>query len=160
MQNNNNHGVTLGPELEAEISQLLARRYKRYLAPHDIFVVSTEIGHAFAAVNAVFRAHSDAHEYEVSVCVECEPNQIQNPMDAHAHALNAMDDVWGEFFEAQRIFHYPENWLEYHRDNMKVLLRVEHRNPHLDAQADAFLREHGIDASGFDIVANASIDES
>ncbi|MFA5623694.1 MAG: hypothetical protein WC966_01370 [Bradymonadales bacterium] len=151
MQLPKDKGVSLGSELEAEIAKVLARRYRRYLSPGECFVIKTEVGHAFAALECVFYSTDHDQEYSVDLCLECETNKIQNPMDAHSAALDAMDDVWAEFFESDRIFHYSENWLEYSRGEHKVLMRVEHRSPKLDASADEFLRQHGLDEFGEEI---------
>ena len=138
-----NKGVTLGPEVESEIAQVIAKRYKRFLAPGEKFTVKTEVCHHFGLVSATLSNADRTTNVCVEVSVECEANQIENPLDAYNKALDVLDLVWLDYFDSDRISHYLPIWQSYEIDNQTVNVRLEHNNPALDDAASEFLKAHG-----------------
>ena len=85
----------------------------------------------------------------MEVCVNCEDNNIANPVDAHHTSLDVMQLVFDDFFTSDRVSHYLSIWQEYEMNDQKVRVRIERKNGQLEDQADAFLRAHGFDLGGF-----------
>ncbi len=138
-----NKGVSLGPEVESEIAQVIAKRYKRFLSPGEKFAVKTEVCHHFGLVSATLTNDERTTNVCVEVSVECEVNQIENPLDAYNKALDVLDLVYLDYFDSDRISHYLPIWQSYEIDNQTVNVRLEHNNPALDDEASAFLKAHG-----------------
>ena len=136
-------GVSLGPEVEQEIAQVLKKRYARFLDGTESFSVKTEVCHQFGLVSAVLTNPEHTTYVCVETSVECEENQIDNPMDAYDKALDVMDLVWLDYFDSDRISHYLPIWQAYEIDSMSVNVRLEHSNPSLDDEASEFLKAHG-----------------
>ncbi len=136
-------GVSLGPEVEQEIAQVLKKRYARFLEGTESFSVKTEVCHQFGLVSAVLTNPEHTTYVCVETSVECEENQIDNPMDAYDKALDVMDLVWLDYFDSDRISHYLPIWQAYEIDSMSVNVRLEHSNPSLDDEASEFLKAHG-----------------
>ena len=141
-------GVSLGVEVESEIAQVLAKRYKRFLSKDEHFSVKTEVCHHFGLVSAELTNPDRTTAVCVEVSVECEPNQIENPLDAYNKALDVLDLVYLDYFDSDRISHYLPIWQSYEIDDQTVNVRLEHSNPALDDAASEFLKAHGFLESG------------
>lgn len=138
-----NKGVSLGVETEEELGRVMSKRYGRFLREGERFHVTTEVCHHFGLVSAVLTSEDRESYVTVEVSVECEPNQIENPMDAYREAVDAMDLVWLDYFDSDRISHYLPIWQSYELEGKHINVRFDHCNPALDDAASAFLREHG-----------------
>ena len=141
-------GVSLGPEVENEIAQVMTKRYKRFLNKDEKFSVKTEVCHHFGLVRAELSNPGRTTSVCVEVSVECEPNQIENPLDAYNKALDVLDLVYLDYFDSDRISHYLPIWQSYEIDDQTVNVRLEHSNPALDDAASEFLKSHGFLESG------------
>lgn len=145
-----NKGVSLGPEVEADIAAALAKRYKNYLSKDERFTVKTEVCHHFGLVSSELTNPGRTTQVCVEVSVETEENQIENPMDAYTKALDVLDLIWRDYFDSDRVTHYLPIWQSYEIDNIHVNARLEHSNPALDDEASAFLRAHGFTEGGLE----------
>lgn len=143
-----NKGVSLGPEVEQEVADVMQKRYKRFLHGDEHFVVKTEVCHHFGLVSSVLSNSERTTEVYVEVSVECEENKIDNPIDAYNKALDVLDLVWLDYFDSERISHYLPIWQSYEIDSMNVNVRLEHSNPSLDDAASEFLKSHGLLENG------------
>lgn len=143
-----NKGVSLGPEVESEIAGVLLKRYARFLKKDEQFRVKTEVCHHFGLVSCFLSNPSNTTSVCLEVSVECEPNNIENPIDAYNRALDTLDTVWLEYFDSDRISHYLPIWQAYDHDGLHVNVRLEHSNPALDDEASAFLKAHGFTEGG------------
>ena len=143
-----NKGVSLGAELERDIAEVMTKRYGRFLRPTETFHVTTEVCHHFGLVSSELR--SEDRRVFVEVSVECEPNKIDNPMDAYQEALDDLDLVWLDYFDSERISHYLPIWQSYEIGKKSVNVRLEHSNPALDDEASAFLLAHGFTEGGLE----------
>lgn len=141
-------GVSLGAEAEQEVADVMRKRYARFLAEDESFTVKTEVCHHFGLVSAVLVSRSRSIHACVEVSVECEPNKIENPIEAYQKALDVMDLVWLDYFDSDRIAHYLPIWQNYEIDSMEVNVRLEHNNPALDDEASEFLKAHGFRENG------------
>lgn len=141
-------GVSLGEEVEQEVSEVMRKRYARFLAEDESFAVKTEVCHRFGLVSAVLSSKSRATHASVEVSVECEPNKIDNPIEAYQKALDVMDLVWLDYFDSDRISHYLPIWQGYELDSMEVNVRFDHCSPALDDEASEFLKAHGFRENG------------
>ncbi len=145
-----NKGVSLGAEVEAEVAEVMQKRYKRFLEGDEHFQIKTEVCHHFGMVSSVLSNTARTTQVTVEVSVECEENQIENPIDAYNKALDVLDLVWLDYFDSDRIAHYLPIWQSYDIDFMTVNVRLEHCNPSLDDEASAFLKAHGLLENGLD----------
>ena len=136
-------GVSLGPEVETEIAQVMLKRYKRFLDNSERFKVKTEVCHHFGLVSAELSNPDRTTQVCVEVSVECEPNHIENPIDAYNKALDVLDLVFLDYFDSDRISHYLPIWQSYEIDDQTVNVRLEHSNPAMDDAASEFLKAHG-----------------
>ena len=146
---NEEKGISLGPEREGEIASLLKKFFHHWLLPGENFVVKTEICHEFAYVSSSLEGNHEGENFCVEVCVNCEDNNIANPVDAHHTSLDVMQLVFDDFFTSDRVSHYLSIWQEYEMNDQKVRVRIERKNGQLEDQADAFLRAHGFDLGSF-----------
>ena len=142
------HGVSLGKDVELEIAQAMKKRYQRFLSRTESFTVVTEVCHQFGLVSAHLSNPERTTCVDFEVCIECEPNDIDNPMDAYQIALDGLDTIILEFFDSDRIAHYLPLWQSYDLDGHTAYIRLEHSNPALDDEASAFLRAHGFTDDG------------
>ena len=145
-----NKGVSLGVDLEKDIAEAMTRRYARVLRPTETFHVTTEVCHHFGLVSSELRSEDRHSHVFVEVSVECEPNKIDNPMDAYQEALDVLDLVWLDYFDSDRISHYLPIWQSYEIEKKSVNVRLEHSNPALDDEASAFLLAHGFTEGGLE----------
>ena len=141
-------GVSLGEEVELEVADVMRKRYARFLAEDESFVVKTEVCHRFGLVSSVLSSVSRTSHACVEVSVECEPNKIENPIEAYQKALDVMDLVWLDYFDSDRISHYLPVWQSCDHDSLVVNVRLDHCNPALDDEASAFLKAHGFLENG------------
>ena len=145
-----NKGVSLGVDLEKDIAEAMTKRYARFLRPTETFHVTTEVCHHFGLVSSELRSEDRHSHVFVEVSVECEPNKIDNPMDAYQEALDVLDLVWLDYFDSDRISHYLPIWQSYEIEKKSVNVRLEHSNPALDDEASAFLLAHGLTEGGLE----------
>ena len=145
-----NKGVSLGVDLEKDIAEAMTKRYARFLRPTETFHVTTEVCHHFGLVSSELRSEDRHSHVFVEVSVECEPNKIDNPMDAYQEALDVLDLVWLDYFDSDRISHYLPIWQSYEIEKKSVNVRLEHSNPALDDEASAFLLAHGFTEGGLE----------
>ena len=145
-----NKGVSLGVDLEKDIAEAMTKRYARFLRPTETFHVTTEVCHHFGLVSSELRSEDRHSHVCVEVSVECEPNKIDNPMDAYQEALDVLDLVWLDYFDSDRISHYLPIWQSYEIEKKSVNVRLEHSNPALDDEASAFLLAHGFTEGGLE----------
>ena len=145
-----NKGVSLGVDLEKDIAEPMTKRYARFLRPTETFHVTTEVCHHFGLVSSELRSEDRHSHVFVEVSVECEPNKIDNPMDAYQEALDVLDLVWLDYFDSDRISHYLPIWQSYEIEKKSVNVRLEHSNPALDDEASAFLLAHGFTEGGLE----------
>ena len=145
-----NKGVSLGVDLEKDIAEAMTKRYARFLRPTETFHVTTEVCHHFGLVSSELRSEDRHSHVFVEVSVECEPNKIDNPMDAYQEALDVIDLVWLHYFDSDRISHYLPIWQSYEIEKKSVNVRLEHSNPALDDEASAFLLAHGFTEGGLE----------
>lgn len=145
-----NKGVSLGADLEKDIAEAMTKRYARFLRPTETFHVTTEVCHHFGLVSSELRSEDRHSHVFVEVSVECEPNKIDNPMDAYQEALDVLDLVWLDYFDSDRISHYLPIWQSYEIEKKSVNVRLEHSNPALDDEASAFLLAHGFTEGGLE----------
>ena len=145
-----NKGVSLGVDLEKDIAEVMTKRYARFLRPTETFHVTTEVCHHFGLVSSELRSEDRHSHVFVEVSVECEPNKIDNPMDAYQEALDVLDLVWLDYFDSDRISHYLPIWQSYEIEKKSVNVRLEHSNPALDDEASAFLLAHGFTEGGLE----------
>ena len=150
-------GVSLGKDVEAEIARTMQKRYQRFLSKTESFDVVTEVCHQFGLVRAHLSNPERTTCVDFEVCIECELNEIDNPMDAYQAALDGLDTIILEFFDSDRIAHYLPIWQSYDLDGYTAHIRLEHSNPALDDEASAFLRAHGFTEDG--LLANAADDD-
>ena len=143
-----NKGVSLGPDVEGEIAEIMAKRYARFLTQDEKFAIKTEVCHHFGLVSSTLSNPSRTTWVCVETSVECEDNHIENPIEAYQKALDVLDLVWLDYFDSDRISHYLPIWQSYEIDDLHVNVRLEHYNPALDDQASEFLLAHGYNASG------------
>lgn len=143
-------GVSLGKELEDEIAEVMTKRYARFLRPGESFSVKTEVCHHFGLVSSELQSEDRQSHVWIEASVECEPNKIENPMDAYQEALDVLDLVWLDYFDSDRISHYLPIWQSYEIDSKTVNVRLEHCNPALDDEAAAFLLAHGFTEGGLE----------
>lgn len=141
-------GVSLGPEAEQEVAEVMQKRYARFLDDDEHFIVKTEVCHHFGLVSARLTNGARTTDVCVEVSVECEPNKIENPMDAYTQALDVLDLVWLDYFDSDRISHYLPIWQSYDIDAKTVNVRLEHSNPALDDEVSEFLKAHGFLENG------------
>ena len=141
-------GVSLGPEAEQEVAEVMQKRYVRFLDGDEHFIVKTEVCHHFGLVSAQLTNAARTTNVWVEVSVECEPNKIENPMDAYTQALDVLDLVWLDYFDSDRISHYLPVWQSYEIDSKQVNVRLEHSNPALDDEVSEFLKAHGFLENG------------
>ena len=145
-----NKGVSLGVDLEKDIAEAMTKRYARFLRTTETFHVTTEVCHHFGLVSSELRSEDRHSHVFVEVSVECEPNKIDNPMDAYQEALDVLDLVWLDYFDSDRISHYLPIWQSYEIEKKSVNVRLEHSNPALDDEASAFLLAHGFTEGGLE----------
>ena len=145
-----NKGVSLGVDLEKDIAEAMTKRYARFLRPTETFHVTTEVCHHFGLVSSELRSEDRHSHVFVEVSVECEPNKIDNPMDAYQEALDVLDLAWLDYFDSDRISHYLPIWQSYEIEKKSVNVRLEHSNPALDDEASAFLLAHGFTEGGLE----------
>ncbi len=144
-------GVSLGSDLEAEIAEAMMQRYKRFLNPNERFTVKTEVCHQFGLVSALLTSTDRTTNVEAEVCIECEPNDLDNPIEAYQVALDVLDTVLLEYFDSDRISHYLPIWQCYEVDDHTANVRLDHANLALDDEASAFLKAHGFTEGGLEI---------
>ncbi len=144
----NDKGVSLGADVEQDIATEMKKRYKRFLAPDEVITAKTEVCHQFGYVSAHLENADKSSLIDVEVCVECDPNMIESPMDAYDRALDTIDAVLLDFFDSDRISHYLPIWQEYQVDDLTANIRFEHVNKALDDEASAFLLAHGFTEGG------------
>lgn len=142
------HGVSLGKDVEQDIAQVMKKRYQRFLSKTESFTVATEVCHQFGLVRAHLSNPERTTCVDFEVCIECEPNEIDNPMDAYQAALDGLDTIILEFFDSDRIAHFLPIWQSYELDGHTAYIRLEHSNPALDDEASAFLLAHGFTEGG------------
>ena len=140
--------MSLGKDVELEIAQAMKKRYQRFLSRTESFSVVTEVCHQFGLVSAHLSNPERTTCVDFEVCIECEPNEIDNPMDAYQMALDGLDTIILEFFDCDRIAHYLPIWQSYDLDGHTAYIRLERSNPALDDEASAFLRAHGFTEGG------------
>ena len=145
-----NKGVSLGVDLGGRLAETMTKRYARLLRPTETFHVTTEVCHHFGLVSSELRSEDRHSHVFVEVSVECEPNKIDNPMDAYQEALDVLDLVWLDYFDSDRISHYLPIWQSYEIEKKSVNVRLEHSNPALDDEASAFLLAHGFTEGGLE----------
>lgn len=145
-----NKGVSLGADLEKDIASAMTKRYERFMRPTESFRVTTEVCHHFGLVSSELTSEDRRSHVWAEVSVECEPNKIENPMDAYQEALDVLDLVWLDYFGSERISHYLPIWQSYEFGKRKVNVRLEHCNPAADDEATAFLLAHGFTEGGLE----------
>jgi len=141
-------GVSLGAEVEREVASLMAKRYGRFISGDERFSIKTGVCHRFGYVSGNLTNPARTTQLCVEVCVECEENDISNPVEAYQLSLDVADIVLLDYFDSDRISHYLPVWQRYDVPPHTVLVRLEHANPALDDEASAFLRAHGFTADG------------
>jgi len=144
-------GVSLGADLEQEIAEAMMTRYKRFLNPNEKFEVKTEVCHQFGLVSAHLTSTDRTTNVEAEVCIECEANDLDNPIEAYQVALDVLDTVLLEYFDSDRISHYLPIWQCYEVDDHTANVRLDHANLALDDEASAFLKAHGFTDGGLEI---------
>ena len=144
-------GVSLGSELEADIARAMLTRYKRFLKPSESFSIKTEVCHQFGLVSAHLIDSDRTSDVQAEVSIECEPNKLDNPIEAYQLALDVLDTVLLEYFDSDRISHYLPIWQSYEIDEHTANVRLEHSNPGLDDEASAFLKAHGYTEGGLEL---------
>jgi len=139
--------VALGQDFSDEVEAALRKRHPALDASEDI-EVSGEIAHGHALLNLSIENDEATERLALHVCVECEPNDIDNPLEARDAALDYMDVILADFLDNDRRLTVLPTWDAHDVSGTTIKVRGEVTNPTAERAADDFLAEHGFAPDG------------
>ena len=150
-EQNGNKAQPFPEQYRRKVTSSLQERLGAFLADDEVLAITGELGHGHSYVKCEI-SRADRHfELALELAVECEANEIANPLDARDRVLDKLDEQLHEFFASERMLRFPPLWVEQDMDGTKVRIRGHVVNPALEAEADALLKAHGFSVDGEEI---------
>lgn len=131
----------------AQITDALRKRHRR-ISPRERLEIDGELGHGHTLVELRLSTPDDHFRLAIDLAVECEPNDLDNPIVARDVALDYLDVVLADFLANDRRLNLLPEWDAHEVDGVVVKIRGEVTNPALESEADRLLREAGFAADG------------
>jgi len=128
-----------------KINDALIAKYGGYLRPGEAMAAIVDTTEEYSLVRIVLS--SESIRAEVAAAIEFEDAHKSEVIeeDAWTIALDFLDLQLEEFFQSERALIMHEDWRVYDFLGFKVKFQGLNRRPNLEAMADQWLRDAGID---------------
>lgn len=128
-----------------KINDALIAKYGGYLRPGEAMAAIVDTTEEYSLVRIVLSSEMIRAEFAAAIEFEDAHKTEVVQEDAWSTALDFLDLQLEEFFQSDRLLILHEDWRVYDYLGLKVKFQGLNRRPNLEAIADQWLREAGVD---------------